>query len=179
MALGRLPDMSESAPFPRYRMGEIAYQGLWWAIVLLPAAFVLLRLPTQAGGTFFLYGVVGLPATIAGQIIAGMMARGYRLRQWRHFLGPVASRLSLAYYAAWLLLALTMPDRAAGVEEQAPIGALFGAGFAGVLTGLLMATIVATYLGLLVAIFMEGERAVRHWAGAPRTSAEQVEDRFR
>ena len=70
--------MSTNSPVPRDRLGEVAYQGLWWAIVALPALVVALRVATtELAGTFFLYVVIGLPATVALQVIAGLLAWTY------------------------------------------------------------------------------------------------------
>ena len=160
--------MSVPVPFTRYPAGEVAYQALWWAIVALPAAFVGLRLFTDIGGVFFLYAVVGIPATIALQVVAGLVAWTYRKRQWRHLLGPVATWLSAAYYAAWLVLALVMPDHTQGAAVPAPLGRLLGPDGADVATGILMVSIVLLYLALLAAVVVEGTRAVRRLGDDPR-----------
>lgn len=153
---------------PRDRLGEVAYQALWWAIVALPGTIVLLRAATtKPAGSFFLYAVIGLPATIALQVIAGLLAWTYRKRQWRHFLGRWAAVISFTYYGLWLLLALTMPEAAPGRDLPSLAGRLFGSAFAdAVSTGVILLLPVA-YAALLVAIIIEGNRALRRWGSSP------------
>ena len=160
--------MSTQAPVPRYPLGEYAYQGLWWGIVALPAVVVGLRvLTTPTDMTFFLFAVVGLPAIIAGQVIAGLLAWMYRRRQWRHWLGPVAAKLSFAYYGAWALLALALPESKPGEQHPSLLGRIFGDGFADGFSALLFWVVPGLYLALLTAIAIEGHRAVRRWATGP------------
>lgn len=160
--------MSTQAPVPRYPLGEYTYQSLWWSIVLLPGMVLLLRaLTVPTDMTFFLFTVVGLPAMIAGQIIAGLLAWTFRRRQWRHWLGPVGAKLTLAYYAAWVLLALALPESGPGTMEPSVVMRIFGRGFAEVLSGLLFWVVPIVYLALLAAIAIEGRRAVQRWRAAP------------
>ena len=148
-------------PIPRYRLGEVAYQGLWWAALALPALVVLIRVATTTvSGIFFLYVVIGIPATIVAQVMAGLLAWTYRKRQWRHFLGPVASIGSFVYYGMWALLALTLPE-VAGTEPTSLVGRLLGDGTADALSVVLLVAVPSTYVALLVAIVVEGTRAVR------------------
>lgn len=155
---------------PRDRLGELAYQGLWWAIVVLPGIFFLLRaVTTKPAGTFFLYTVIGLPATIVLQVIAGLLAWTYRKRQWRHFLGRWSAFISFAYYGLWLLLALTMAETAPGRDLPSLAGRIFGSAFAdAVSTGLILLLPVA-YAALLVAIIVEGNHALRSWDSTSTT----------
>ena len=156
--------MSTNSPVPRDRLGEVAYQGLWWAIVALPALVVALRVATtELAGTFFLYVVIGLPATVALQVIAGLLAWTYRRRQWRHFLGRVASVLSFVYYGLWALLALAVPETAPGRKLDSLAGRLFGDDFADGLSATLFVLVPLIYLAMLGAIWFEGNRAVRYW----------------
>lgn len=157
--------MSSEAAVPRYPLGEYTYQALWWGIVLVPGVVGVLRIltaPTEM--TFFLFAVIGLPTIIAGQIIAGLLAWTFRRRQWRHFMGPVGAKLSFVYYGAWLLLALTLPESSPGRTHPSLLMRMFGQGFADGLSSLLLWVIPGLFIALLVAIWVEGRRAVRRWA---------------
>lgn len=158
--------MSELSPVPRDRLGEYTYRGLWWAIVALPAAVVALRVViTVPSGTFFLYAVVGIPTTIVLQVIAGLLAWSYRKRQWRHFLGRVAAVTSLVYYGLWLLLSLTVPESTSARDNDSLVSRGLGHGVAEGMTATLLVLIPLCYLALLVAIVVEGGRAVRGITG--------------
>ncbi|MDO5677810.1 MAG: hypothetical protein Q4G35_09940 [Propionibacteriaceae bacterium] len=153
------------APVPRYPLGEYAYQGLWWGIVILPGVVAILRaLTAPPDMTFFLFAVIGLPAIIAGQVIAGLLAWTYRRQQWRHFLGPIAAKLSFAYYGAWVLLALALPESGPITKAPSLLMRMFGKGFADGLSGLLFWVIPLLFVALLAAIVVEGRQAVRRWA---------------
>jgi len=160
--------MSELPRVPRDRLGEVAYQGLWVAIVVLPGCIFLLRAATtEPAGTFYLYTVIAFPATVALQVIAGLLAWSYRRRQWRHFLGRGAAILSFVYYGLWLLLALTLAESAPGRDLPSLTGRLFGVGFADAVSGLLILALPLVYSAMLVAILVEGRRAVDRWGDAP------------
>ncbi len=157
--------MSTVIPVPRYPIGEIAYQLLWAGIALLPLAAGLLRAVTLPGNIVLaLFALVGIPATVAMQTMAAMLASTYRKRQWRHWLGPVATWTSFAYYGLWILLVLTMPDSDASGPIESEFARLFGIPAAEGAATVLMILIGVAYLTLLVAIAVEGERAVRRWA---------------
>ncbi|NHB85748.1 hypothetical protein G7085_17305 [Tessaracoccus sp. HDW20] len=152
---------------PRDRLGEVAYRALWWAIVVLPGSVFLLRAATtEPAGIFFLYTVIAFPATVALQVIAGLLAWSYRRQQWRHFLGRRSATLSFIYYGLWLLLALTLPESAPGRDLPSLVGRIFGSGFAEVLSGLIIVALPLTYVALLALIVVEGRRAVSAWASA-------------
>lgn len=158
--------MSTEVPVPRYPLGEYAYQGLWLGIVALPGVLAILRVLTAPTDmTFFLFAVIGIPAIIAGQVIAGLLAWIFRRRQWRHWLGPVGAKLSFAYYGAWVLLALAVPESNPGEMYPSLLMRMFGRGFAEGFSAVLFWVVPLLYLALLAAIFVEGQRAVRRWAG--------------
>lgn len=149
-------------------MGEYAYQGLWWGSVLLPLLLAVVRFaaaPTDM--TFALFTIIGLPAIVAGQVIAGLLAWTYRRRQWRHWLGPMAARLSFIYYVAWVVLALALPESRPGEVYPSVLMGLFGSAFANGLSAVLFWLIPVLYVTLLASIIVEGERAVRKWRKAP------------
>ncbi|GAA4908120.1 hypothetical protein GCM10025789_29590 [Tessaracoccus lubricantis] len=156
--------MPSPTAVPRYPLGEYAYQGLWWGAVLLPLALATLRLATApADMTFALLATIGLPAIIAGQLIAWMLAWSYRRRQWRHWLGPVGAAVSFCYYGAWLVLALALPESRPGDVYPSLVMRALGQGFADGLSSLLFVTIPLLYLSLLGSIIVEGELAVHRW----------------
>lgn len=160
--------MSSKAVVPRFPLGEYAYQSLWWGVVLLPALVIALRVLTAPTDmTFFLFAVVGLPAIIAGQVLAGVLAWIYRRRQWRHWMGPVGAKLAFAYYGAWALLALALPESGPGYIQASLLMRIFGRGFAEGLSGLLFWVIPALFVAVLAAIVAEGEGAVRRWRTTP------------
>lgn len=154
-----------ATPVPRYRLGEYAYQSLWLGVVLLPGLLAVLRvLTTPSDMTFYLFSVIGIPAIIVGQLVAWLLAWTFRRRQWRHWLGPVGAKLALAYYGAWVLLALTLPESTPGDVYPSLLMRLFGQGFAEVVSGLLFWVIPGLYLAMLAAITVEGRRAAQRWA---------------
>lgn len=160
--------MPSLAAVPRYRLGEYAYQALWWGVALVPLVVAIVRIltaPTEM--TFFLFAVIGLPAIIAGQVIAGLLAWTYRRRQWRHWLGPAGAALSFAYYGAWLLLALTLPESSPGRTHPSLVMRWFGRGFAEGSASILLWLIPILFLAMLAAIVVEGRRAVRRWGASP------------
>lgn len=145
---------------PRSRMGEWAYRVLWISVVALPAVITLLRWGLIGKGiVWWLWLVVGIAATFALQVIMAGLAWVYRQRQWRHWLGPVAAIFSFVYYGLWLLLALSLPDGDPATRYESPIGRLLGSNVDEFAVAL-MWLVGATYLGTLISIIVEGERAV-------------------
>lgn len=156
-----------TAAVPRYPLGEYAYQGLWWATILLPALVVGLRVMTVPSGmTFFLIAVVGLPSIIVGQLIAWLLAWSYRRQQWRHWMGPIGAKLSFAYYGAWALLALALPESTPGPDAGSLLMRIFGGAVADGVSSVLLWVIPALYVAMLLAIIIEGRRAVRYWGAS-------------
>lgn len=169
--------MSSPVPVPRYHLGEVAYQLLWAGIVLLPLVAGGLRALTTPGDVVFaLYALVGIPATVAMQAMAAMLASTYRRRQWRHWLGPVGAWTSFAYYGLWILLVLTIPDGDPGDPIQSVFSRIFGVPAAEAAVTVLLIAIGLAYLTLLVAIRVEGERALARWgeAGDVSVGGEQL-----
>lgn len=157
--------MTHPAPVPRNRLGEVCYQLLWWGALLLPFTVCVLRaLVVTPSELFFLFVIIGAPLMAILQVVAGATARAFRMQQWRHWLGPVASYLSMGYYAAWLLLALTLPESSDG-DGSGTLPA-----------GVLIVLLPLSYAALLASIVVEGRAAVRYGSAtrqrpAPETGA--------
>lgn len=147
--------------FPRDPVGEWAYRILWIGVIVLPGVITLLRwLLIEEGLVWMLWLIVGIASTAALQIILAAVAWLYRQRQWRHWLGRVSSILSFIYYWLWLLLAITLPDGDPGRAHPSPMTHLIGHLPAQELATALMWLTAVFYVATLVAIVVEGERAV-------------------
>lgn len=159
--------MSTLITVPRYRLGEISYQLLWYGVVGLPLLAGILRSVTMPGNIVLaLYALIGIPATVAAQVMAALLASNYRKQQWRHWLGPVASWSSFVYYGLWLLLVITIPDANANDPIESPFARAFGLPAAESATAVLLFLLAAAYLTLLVSIAIEGKQAVERWSVA-------------
>lgn len=136
---------------------------LWAAMLILPLTMVIVRFMYAPAAwltlIFLAWGIIGI---IIGQVVLGGLAISYGRGFASNALGYRAVLGSLAYYAAWILLAWGLNDWGgqSGVLLS-PLGERLGPDLAGWGDLGLISLVVAAAVATIVFIVLDGNRVKR------------------